>query len=304
MSIELLESIVNDLYEYAIMPKFNTLLKVAEKRFLITEEKKDTVGFAEWFIFNYKDSQSKEKLIDHYKLSDQSADIPEVVEALDAIKASKRSLYEVRSDRDQAVLKDIFNNDDFAIENTIVALDQMVSGRIVTLGHKHYLIGDIFEIESRYKESIVKYTLEQYNQYTVKKGMMTLDAFLDISAHLIYKVMDIVIAIDEENAFEEELMLYQASYGFRCSKDALYDRIIAINLPVFPDEEDEPILRVMQEGEIIAEIEITNGQFYVLCNNEAHLHQMIDLMSAVINEDIVFLKTETYSVDDLLQEAT
>jgi len=300
MSIELLESIVNDLYEYAVLPKFSNLIKKAEDRFLITEDKTDTVGFAEWFIFNYRDAQKNEKLIDHYKLSDQSADIPEVVEALDAVKASKRSLYEVRSDRDQAVLKDIFNNDDFIIENTIVELDQMISGRIVTLGHKHYLIGDIYEIESHYKESIVKFILDQYNQYTNSMGRMTLDAFLDIQGHLIYKVKDIVNSIDEENSFEEELMLYQATYGFRCTQEALYDRILEINLPVFPDEDDEPILRVMQEDVIIAEIEITNGQFYVLCNNEAHLHQMIDLMNTVINEDIVFLKTETYTLEELL----
>ena len=287
MSIELLESIVNDLYEYAVSPKFSSLLKKAEDRFLITEDKTDTVGFAEWFIFNYRDTQKNEKMIDHYKLSDQSADIPEVIEALEAIKASKRSLYEVRSDRDQAVLKDIFNNDDFIIENTIVELDQMISGRIVTLGHKHYLIGDIYEIESHYKESIVEFILDQYNQYTNSMGRMSLDAFLDIQGHLIYKVKDIVHSIDEENSFEEELMLYQATYGFRCTQEALYDRILEINLPVFPDEDDEPILRVMQEDVIIAEIEITNGQFYVLCNNEAHLHQMIDLMNTVINEDIV-----------------
>ncbi len=300
MSIELLESIVNDLYEYAVLPKFSSLLKKAEDRFLITEDKTDTVGFAEWFIFNYRDDQSNKRLIDHYTLSEQSANIPEVIEALEAIKASKRSLYEVRSDREQAVLKDIFNNDDFVIENTIVELDQMISGRIVTLGHKHYLIGDIFEIESHYKESIVKYILEQYNQYTISMGLMTLDAFLDINGHLIYKVTDIVGTIDEENSFEEELMLYQATYGFRCTQDALYDRILAINLPVYADEDDEPILRVMHEDVIIAEIEITNGQFYVLCNNEAHLHQMIDLMNTVINEDIVFLKTETYTLEDLL----
>ena len=300
MSIELLESIVNDLYEYAVSPKFSSLLKKAEDRFLITEDKTDTVGFAEWFIFNYRDTQKNEKMIDHYKLSDQSADIPEVIEALEAIKASKRSLYEVRSDRDQAVLKDIFNNDDFIIENTIVELDQMISGRIVTLGHKHYLIGDIYEIESHYKESIVEFILDQYNQYTNSMGRMSLDAFLDIQGHLIYKVKDIVHSIDEENSFEEELMLYQATYGFRCTQEALYDRILEINLPVFPDEDDEPILRVMQEDVIIAEIEITNGQFYVLCNNEAHLHQMIDLMNTVINEDIVFLKTETYTLEELL----
>ena len=300
MSIELLESIVNDLYEYAVSPKFSSLLKKAEDRFLITEDKTDTVGFAEWFIFNYRDTQKNEKMIDHYKLSDQSADIPEVIEALEAIKASKRSLYEVRSDRDQAVLKDIFNNDDFIIENTIVELDQMISGRIVTLGHKHYLIGDIYEIESHYKESIVEFILDQYNQYTNSMGRMSLDAFLDIQGHLIYKVKDIVHSIDEENSFEEELMLYQATYGFRCTQESLYDRILEINLPVFPDEDDEPILRVMQEDVIIAEIEITNGQFYVLCNNEAHLHQMIDLMNTVINEDIVFLKTETYTLEELL----
>ena len=71
MSIELLESIVNDLYEYAVSPKFSSLLKKAEDRFLITEDKTDTVGFAEWFIFNYRDTQKNEKMIDHYKLSDQ-----------------------------------------------------------------------------------------------------------------------------------------------------------------------------------------------------------------------------------------
>lgn len=300
MSIELLESIYNDLYEYAVMPSYRELLKKAEGTFILNDDKTDTDGFAEWFIFNFRNEADGKRLIDHYELSHKNANNAEMIEALAAIKKSKRSLYEVRSEHEQAVLKDIFSHEDYVIENTIVEIDQLISGRIVILNEKNYLVGDIFEIELHYKESIVKYILDQYNQYTIVAGMISLDGFLDLNGHLIYKIMVILSSIDEENSFENELMLYQATYAFRCTSDALYDKLMTLHLPVFADEDDEPILRVMEEDVIVAEIEITNGQFYVLCNNEAHLHQMLEIMKSILSDEIVFLKTETYSLEDLL----
>jgi len=300
MSIELLDSIYNELYEYAVLPQYRDLIKKAEKTFILNDDKTDTDGFAEWFIFNYRPEAGSKRLIDNYQLSQENSTDLMIKEALAAIKKSKRSLYEVRSEHDQAVLKDIFNNEDFVIENTIVEIDQLISGRIVVFEGKNYLVGDIFEIELHYKESIVKYILDQYNQYTITYGMISLDGFLDINGHLIYKVMVILNSIDDENSFENELMLHQATYAFRCTSESLYEKFMTLHLPVFADEDDEPILRVMSEDTIVAEIEITNGQFYVLCNNEAHLNQMLEIMKPILSNEIVFMKTETYSLEDLL----
>lgn len=298
MSLELFESIINDLYEFAIQPRFSEELKRAEKIFVLNEDQSDTEGFAEWFIFNYRLTQQNKRLIDafHYTANETE----EKTAALAAIKNSRRSIFELKTERDHRVVKDIFTNEDFSLTHELIEEDQLISARLITLDHQHYLMGDIFTIETEFKDSLKKYVMDQYNQYCINVARVSWPEFLDINAQLLYKVMEILEHVEEENAFEHELMLHQATYAFLCTSDALHENFLKIGLPIFADEDDEPILRVMDGDLIIAEIEITNGQFYVLCNNESHLNQMIVLLEPLLSSEIAFLKTEQFALEDLL----
>lgn len=294
MSIELLEELYNHLYEFAIKPEFKENLVLAEKRFVLNEDQTDTDGFAEWFIFNFKDPNTEKRLIDLYIASEDSKDL------FKALKLSRRSLYEVRREHEKTAFKNIFTGEDYIIEKISLGNEQIVSARIVNFDHQFYVVGDIFEMELQYKDSIKKYLLDQYNQYITVNGMTTLDDFFDYNGHLLFKVMGIINTISEENAYDDGLMLYQASYAYKCDKDKLYDQLMTLKYPVYADEDDEPILRVMNEDTILSEIEITNGLFYVLCNDERHLDIMLALIKPLLNEEIVFIKTETLTLEDIL----
>jgi hypothetical protein len=211
-----------------------------------------------------------------------------------------RSLYVIRTERDQSIVKDLFTNEDFLLNHTMQESNLLLSARLISIEHENYLIGDIFEFDLEFKDTFKKIVLENYNQYVNQYGPTPLNAFLDINGHLLYKIMDIVHQVDEENAYEQELMLYQATYAYNCSTDELYDRLMTIKFPVYSDEDDEPILRVMEEDLIIAEIEITNGQLYILCNNESHLNKMMEAMHSIVANDLVFLKSETFTLEELL----
>lgn len=206
----------------------------------------------------------------------------------------------MKVERDQVYLKDIFTNDDYLVSSTFLEADRLVSARLITVEGENAIVGDTFEMDTFYLESIRKYLLDQYNQFVQTNGMMSLTDFLDLNGHLLYKVMTILTQVDEENSDSEELVLYQATYAFNCPMDVLYDKMLNLSLPVFSDEDEEPILRVMKEDEIVAEIEITNGQFYVLCNNTAHREMMHGVIAQVLDETIVFLKDDVFSLEDLL----
>lgn len=297
MNIEQLEELYNQLYTFAVDAKFKDLLATAEHTFVQNDDQSDTEGFAEWFIFNYRAPQSGERIIDQFIPSDNGED---TVTLLKAIKRSVRSLYEVRFEHEKAAFKDVFSGEDFIIENFMIGDGVLASARLVTLEDKHYLIGDIFELELQYKDSIKKYVLDQYNQYTVAHGPTSLNDFFDLNGHLIYKVMGIVQSISEENAYDDVLLLHQATYAYKCSQDALYDLLMALEVPIYADDEDDQILRVMDEDSVLAEIEITNGMFYILCNDESHLKTMLALMKPILNENVVFVKTDTFTLEDML----
>ena len=297
MHIDTLEIVLNDLYEFAISKAFSEDLKKAERIFVLNEDRSDSEGFAEWFIFNYRLEKNHKTLVEMFKYNENQEDN---TTALESLRKSKRSIFELKTEREQRVLKDIFTQEDFILSHEVFEVDQLISARLVTDEHNHYLIGDIYAIDSSFKDSLKKYVLEQYNQYCITSGQVSWDVFLDVNAQLLYKVMGILTKVEEENTVENELMLYQATYAFLCSIDDLHDKFIEIDLPVFADEDEEPILRVMEEDVIIAEIEITNGQFYVLCNNHDHLNHMITLLETMLSSEIVFVKTEQFTLEDLL----
>lgn len=293
MDIEQLESLYNHLYEYAASHKFEKQIIKAEMQFVLADDKSDIDGFTEWFIFNFREEENSLRLIDQYTDSEQD-------DLLRAVKASFRSYFTVAIEHNQMILKDLFTQQDYRIENCILKEDQVVSVRIVTFHHQHFIVGDMFELELTYKDAIKKYVLEQYNHYTVQNGLISMELFLESQAHLLYKVLTIVTRVDEENAFEEELTLHQATYGFICSHDMLYDRLLDLPVVILADEDEEPILRVIEEDVIIAEIEIEEKVFHILCNNESHLRKMMSVMEPIPGEDIAFLKTEIFTLEDLL----
>ena len=297
MHIDTLENVLNDLYEFAISKEFSEDLKKAEGIFVLNEDHSDSEGFAEWFIFNYRLTQSQKTLVEMFKYNTQQED--DAI-ALESLRKSKRSIFELKTEREKRVLKDLFTQEDYVLSHEVFEEDQLISARLATCEGGHYLVGDIYTIESSFKESLKKYVLEQYNQYCITSGQVSWDVFLDLNAQLLYKVMGILTRVEEENTVENELMLYQATYAFLCSIDALHDQFIQIDLPIFADEDEEPILRVMEEENVIAEIEITNGQFYVLCNTQEHLDHMMTLLEAMLTSEIVFVKTEQFTLEDLL----
>lgn len=297
MHIDTLENVLNDLYEFAISKEFSEDLKKAEGIFVLNEDQSDSEGFAEWFIFNYRLTKSQKTLVEMFKYNAQQE---EEAIALESLRKSKRSIFELKTEREKRVLKDLFTQEDYVLSHEVFEEDQLISARLATCEGCHYLIGDIYTIESSFKESLKKYVLDQYNQYCIQSGQVSWDVFLDINAQLLYKVMGILTRVEEENTVENELILYQATYAFLCSIDALHDQFIKIELPVFADEDEEPILRVMEEDSVIAEIEITNGQFYVLCNTQEHLDKMMTLLESMLSSEIVFVKTEQFTLEDLL----
>lgn len=294
MTIELLDRLYNDLYAFAVSPVNKKHLERAMDQFVLSDTKEDTIGFAEWFIFNYRTENDNKKIVDRFRPKDSD------VEAFERLKQTQRNIYEVRIEREQMILKDIFTGEDFLVSSGVVSGELLVSARLAFCNDHYIAVGDLFTLDPAYKDQITKYILDQYNQFSNREGITSFIDFIDIYGHLIYKVMDIVLQVEEENAFEDELMLYQATYAFKCSYELLYDFIGHLPFDIEPDEDEEPILRLVEDRVIVAEIEVSKDVFYVLCNDENQLKRIMSAIEPLLNQDIIYLKTDTFALEDLL----
>lgn len=88
MNLELLDEIYNELYAYISSPMHEAALANGKDIFVMNEDGSDTDGFAEWLIFNYRNTDQK-RMIDLFRLpSEEESNIV----LFNALKKSFRSI--------------------------------------------------------------------------------------------------------------------------------------------------------------------------------------------------------------------
>jgi hypothetical protein len=282
------------LYDFAMQAHNSAFVEEAKLQYITNEDGSDIAGFNEWFIFSYIPSNAQ------LPLANQYAKLRKTAHA-DAIAGSHRSVYEVAYDENGFLLKDIFTRDSYRLDGSQPLDTGLMSLRIIDMSESVFFVGDVLYYDQAYKDIITKHILDQYNQHCTAYGPIDLKAFLSKQSMLIFKMSSIMSEIYEENSIDETYLLYQATYALKGSHDSLIDDLLAVdNITIAADEDDDAILRVIQDERIIAELEFEGAFLYVLCNNEADRAFLQSLLKPFENEQFVFIKSEILTIDELL----
>ncbi len=289
------EELYTEFVEFAISDSYKPELKAAKMFFVNEKDESDITGFTEWFVFNYPLNATGTTIIEEYYKMNPSEDVKLAVESF-------RSIFEITTEREKIILTDLITGDHYELADPIQHSEGLFSFRLICENHLYKVVGDIYEFDLLYKEALKKYILDQYNQLTNIGDPIDLKRFIQEQNHLIYKLLTITDGVYEENIADESLLLYQSTYAYKMNSDALVEMLLNFEVPVFPDEEDPGVYRVMFNDEILAEIEIFDQKLNVLCNNESHSRQMIEFFKPLLNESFIYVGTNTLTLEELLEE--
>jgi hypothetical protein len=289
------EELYTEFVEFAISDCYKPELEAAKRFFINEKDESDITGFTEWFVFNYPMNSTGVTIIDEYYKSNPSEDVKLATESF-------RSIFEISTEREKFFLTDLITSDHYELIEPIQHSEGLYSLRVIPVNDLYMVVGDIYEFDVLYKDSLKKYFLDQYNQLTSIGNPMDLRTFVQEQNHLIYKLLNITDGVYEENITDESLLLHQTTYAYKMSGDALVELLLGLEVPVYPDEEDIGIYRVMLEDEILAEIEIFDQKLNVLCNNESHSRLITEMFKPLLSDSFIFVSSNTYTLEELLEE--
>jgi hypothetical protein len=294
MQLKDIEVTYEALYDFAMQAHNRAFIENAKRQYVANEDGSDIEGFNEWFIFSYIPDNAQ------LPLATQYAKLRKTPHA-EAIAGSFRSVYDVSVDAVGFLLKDIFSRDTFRLDGAQPLDTGLMSLRIIDVSSSVFFVGDVLYYDQAYMEIITKYILEQYNQHCSAYGPVDLKAFLMSQSMLIFKMSSIMSEIYEENSIDETYLLYQAVYAFRNTISECIEQLLELkDIVLISDEDDDTLLRVIQDDRILAELEF-EGQFLnLLCNSEADRSYMQSLLKPMENESFVFIKAEVLTIDELL----
>lgn len=294
MNKELFEKVYEDVLAFGVQGALKGEVEKANLQYIGDDPLSEIQGFDEWYVFNYK-PEGQEKTI--YDLA-----VTNGIDAEGLLTNTFRSFFEVSVQRESTYLKDIFSGKDYLLVGETMTQGNIVSMR---LGYDVELKGyvqlcEAYNFEPLYKEVIKKYMMTQYNEFVKLNGPVPVESFVKDALQLIFKMHNIVNTLYDESDIEEELLLHEASYAFKCTVDALVDKLSEMPYDIYIDEEESDILRIISDEIIIAELEIIAPKMNVLCNTEKHLKQMMHAIETLGFDELVFLNQEILTIDGVL----
>lgn len=288
------ESIYEEVLAFGIQKRFAEDIKRANIAFIEDDSLQDAQGFDEWYVFNYNTLEDKTicRLAEEAEVSNANL-----------LSNTFRGFFEVSVQRDTCYIKDILTGEDYKLVGENLSEGAIVSMRIGFSEAESAYVAfcETYNFEPLYKDVIKKYILSRYNEVVKSFGPMPLVAFLQKDLLLVFKMHNIVNTLYDETDVEEELLLHEATYAYKCSTDELVGALEHLPFTLYLDEEDSDLLRVVHEEVIIAEIEFVSPKLNILCNSEQHLAMMMKAIDALNIEALVFMKKDILTIDNVLE---
>ncbi len=293
MEYQNIEAQYEALIEYAVSESFKSAYKAAEEVFVSDGAKHDLLGFTEWFIFNFDIIERGQTIAELYA-QEQASGIGEL------LSKSYRSVFKVTEENETLYLRDIFTGDTLAAGHDLSYASGLLNARVLQMEEKLFLIGDVIEMDESFEESIRKAIFELYNKTCSDQALIKLDAFIKRESRMFYNLSAIITETLEENALEENYAVYESIFAYKCSYDELIDLLLKMPYSLQADEDDDRIYKLINEEGILAEIEIETKTFSVLCLTEEMLSKLVEILSEIDAENVVFVKRHMLTIDELL----
>jgi len=293
MYYQAIEDAYEALYDYTMKVVSDEIISDAKAQFIKKEDESDIEGFNEWLLFHYTLSEEGETFVSRF--ANQSSD-----KVIMALSESYRGIFEINIEGETPSIKDIFTKEDMKFTTYPYLESGLSSLRIVKIEDNTYCIGDIIQFDLSCKEVIVKYLLDQYNQYCIAFGPISLEAFFNKHGVLIFKISGILNQLYDLYIDEEGCELHLAVYAFKMPSSEIVSFLSGLESYALEKDDEDAVYRLLSEERIVAEIEFEGFTCHILCNNSADLALVRTLLEPFESDDFVFLKQSVQSIDDLL----
>ena len=277
----------------------NSIIQKAKDEYFTNENDLST-NFNEWLIHDFK--INGKNMVDLF-IEKNKAKYETNREGYDLINNSIVSFFEMLITPNNIILKDIFTNRDFVLENYDGEKNNsFLRARIYLKDEKCYISDDLVYYSDEYKSTFKKAIFEKYNEYCSTNSNIGIEEFVLENSILIYKFNDIVEdVIDSMMIDEDEFLVYQSIFNFK-DLDAVKKVLNEDNSIVFVGDLSELTYEISIDSDlntVIGEIIIDGSKIEVEARNQNDL-EILKIYIENIGENIFFYyKDEVISLDNL-----
>jgi hypothetical protein len=293
MYYQAIEEAYEALYDYTMKVVSDEIINDAKAQFIKEEDESDIEGFNEWLLFHYPLNEDHETFASKFaKISNDKV--------ITALSQSYRGIFEIDIEGEKPSIKDIFTKEDLQFTTYPYLEAGLSSLRIVKVDDLLYCIGDIIQFDISCKEVIVKYLLDQYNQYCTAFGPTPLQYFFNKHGMLVFKISGILNQLYDLYLDDEECELHVLTYAYKIPSSEVVSFLNALDGYDVEKDDDDGVFRLLSNHRIVAELEFENVTCQVLCNNPADLALSRTLLKPFESDDFVFMQQSVQTIDDLL----
>ena len=293
MYYQAIEEAYEALYDYTMKAVSDEIINDAKAQFIKKEDESDIEGFNEWLLFHYTLNEDNETFVSRF--AKKSND-----KVITALSESYRGIFEIDIEGEKPSVKDIFTKEDLQFTTYPYLEAGLSSLRIVKIEDTLYCIGDIIQFDISCKEVIVKYLLDQYNQYCTAFGPTSLQTFFDKHGMLVFKISGILNQLYDLYLDDEACELHLVVYAFKMPSAKIISFLNDIGGYETEKDDDDAVYRIICDDRIVAELEFENRTCHILCNNPADAALCRTLFKPFESDDFVFVQQSVQSIDDLL----
>lgn len=248
-------------------------------------------GFNQWLIHDYVTTEKKTFAV----ILETD---PEMSRALaDSI----FSVFKVITEKHGFVFKDVVTSVDYEVEtDCLFEPDDLVHVRLYPYEGKYRILDNPSHYPQSMETSIRQSIMNKYNEYCSANEPIGIDVFVKTNSQLIYHLTNIIHYYENEMLEEQEYKVFVSIYALR-NRELVLDLLLDTNhFQIIETFEDEMTLVVLDDEIQVAEALVTSSNIELEANSMTALMLSKDLLEKAAGKEVVFIKENELSIDDLL----
>lgn len=247
-------------------------------------------GFNAWLIHDYHEKG-------RYLVDQVQGDVT----IKHIIKNSRYSIYKVRLEKQNIVLKDVITLEDYVLETErYFEENDLMKVRLYQNDDKWIILDEPEFYDQSLEEVIRKSVLTHYNNYCATYDPIHIREFAKMQSQLIYHLTTIIDFYESELNDDESYEVFIGQYATK-DKESVLDLLLDDEqFQMIEVDGDETIVHMISENVQFAEVVVTSNRIEIEATSQVQLDMIKSLFENLVGSHAVHIKDEKLKLDDLL----